>query len=421
MVKLLGVIMKRALLIFLLGWFCSNTYTNDIFLVSDGSRLFIVNKSGDRIEGPIRIITGSSSNLRFYYANTAVIQKHDDRKYYLINSSGEWLYSSEKELYPASDYRVWRKEGDSTWVLVDFSGKIYFTADLAPRYFVIPFQNDISIVTESDQSKIIDENGNVLEIIPYLFNPGGVGFLPWNNEGYFLAIDYSKGWSPGVFWYTIINSTFEAQFPVKQLSFPGFVSEGVFFSYIAPLSGAYITIDGDYILTDKNINYGSWFAEDLAPVSMQGRLFKDFIDKDGNIILNGQELGIYDANPFNEGLASVSIRESDSQLMRNVEWDNANEDPGLWGAIDPDGNWVIEPQFPYSFFFHRGLAYIQVDVKYTSEPLKSRGSEFGYATRTLLINKFGEIVWDSLPYNIEILEMVDAELVDDGYPVLTQN
>jgi len=67
-----------------------------------------------------------------------------------------------------------------------------------------------------------------------------------------------------------------------------------------------------------------------------------FIDPQGNYVINPQ---FDSASSFSEGLAAVRVGDGDT---------------GKWGFIDPQGNYVINPQFDYASSFSEGLAAVRV-------------------------------------------------------------
>ena len=404
-------------------------FSEQVFLVTAtaASDLYIINSKGEEIEGPVRYTGGHILNQRFYTGPTAIVQKKADRRYYVISNEGEWLFSSDKELRPASLNRVWEKASRNVWNLLDFDGNVVFEAKILNNWEINPFENGLSVVSEEKESIVIDEDGKIKTRMKNLAEMAFPGFVPYQNEDYILMSNTIKPWEPGIFWYTFVSLDGKPAFPEMWLSFPGPLSEGLFFAR-QNNGGNFFDLNGEKIYERNKLRYGSWFSEGLAPVlfgeNADEGYYRDFIDHEGNIVISGEELGIYDAVPFSEGLAAVSIKKSELALYSNREWDNTNDKQGLWGAIDHNGNWVIEPQFPSSFLFHRGLGYVCVHYKFTNNYLKEAGKEYNTAgTRTLVIDKTGKIVWDSLEHLQEqviegnTLYDMGYEILDTGYPI----
>ena len=117
------------------------------------------------------------------------------------------------------------------------------------------------------------------------------------------------------------------------------------------------------------------FNEGLASVSIDGKW--GFIDTTGYMVIKPQ----FDrADYFFEGLASVNIDgkwgfiDKTDKIVIEPQFDNTNgvnffeglanvkiEDK--WGFIDKTGEIVIEPRFDYAFIFSEGLAKVEIDGK----------------------------------------------------------
>jgi hypothetical protein len=82
----------------------------------------------------------------------------------------------------------------------------------------------------------------------------------------------------------------------------------------------------------------------------------DFMDQAGNFLFGEKKL--FDARPFSEGLAAVTLYGSYSE----------------WGYIDTSGKMVIEPFYDYTEGFHEGRAAVRVNL---SKPVECRGLSQG--------------------------------------------
>lgn len=127
----------------------------------------------------------------------------------------------------------------------------------------------------------------------------------------------------------------------------------------------------------------------LAPMWSSSGEKLGFVDQNGRMVIEPQFTG-NGLQPFEDGLAAVSIRENDKLRV---------------GYIDEDGKWIIPPKFNHGLHFCGGLAPVAV------------GELWGY------INKSGEMV---IPAKYEVADAFDAGIAsvvekDDNeqlYPAL---
>lgn len=158
---------------------------------------------------------------------------------------------------------------------------------------------------------------------------------------------------------------------------------------------AYID-DQMQIVVDFSYAEAQPFGDGLAAVKISDRW--GYIDVDGQLAIDPKFIS---AGVFNEGLAPVRLASNQfgyantqGELAISEQFDAARpfyeeravvQQDGLWGVIDRQGNWVVQPTFIEMGNFDRGLARI-IDVRPTAD---NDGEErfSGY------INRDGAIVW----------------------------
>lgn len=98
------------------------------------------------------------------------------------------------------------------------------------------------------------------------------------------------------------------------------------------------------------------FAGDRALIRM-GENY-GFIDTSGNLVIDAR---FSLANDFCDGMSSVEVTAGRKRL---------------WGVLDPNGNWLVEPKFLYALAPRKGLCFFETD------------KTIGY------VNAAGESVWE---------------------------
>lgn len=139
---------------------------------------------------------------------------------------------------------------------------------------------------------------------------------------------------------------------------------------------------------------------DPGPIKVRHNKTYGFIDHDGKVLIDF----IYEeADIFEDGIARVAIR-SDSGDLR-------------WGAIDENGEYLIEPKYNTLLAFSEGLAlagedkmvgYIDRQGNQIIAPTFSRGSSFengravvDYSGVQQIINAKGDVLYPAVPERLE--------------------
>lgn len=345
------------------------------------------------------------------------------REWALLTHDGKWLYRSDKEIRPASYTRVWERVNDITWRLIDFQGKEYFrvqpkrdTREGVPPYFdedALPyFDGGIAIIAiNGPKSIIINEYGTVigetyLWISTSIFNP----IYSYIEDGVAIGLDVRPPFDSGVLKkYALFNIDGQEVKKIQEYGYIDMFSEGkLFFSQDG---GNYLRTDGTTMFSENILSYGHWFSEGLAAVAFKGSTYYSYIDHEGNTVIDGERLGITDANPFTDGLACVSVAPTKRLIVRNFEW--GTKQGGLWGVIDKKGNWVIKPKYPVSFMYNRGLALLITNYTWTFGS-ESQVKRILPGKRYVYIDKKGNIIWDSLKQDYS--ETIDKfRVIDQGF------
>ncbi|RMH78883.1 MAG: hypothetical protein D6680_00865 [Cyanobacteria bacterium J007] len=131
----------------------------------------------------------------------------------------------------------------------------------------------------------------------------------------------------------------------------------------------------DETLEDRYVVRGQWrlafppsrggfreFREGLSPYYWEGKY--GYLNRNGDRVIPHQFVS---ADLFDEGLAAVSIPNEEVLRSRETDFEgNAipAENEELWGYIDREGNWVIQPQLHEARRFSEGLAVVKIDGRY---------------------------------------------------------
>lgn len=414
-----------AILIFLLAGLCAE----EIYEVRLPSGMAFINKKGEMVIGPVKSFNGGYSwglNTGFYGIPIAVLSNKEDNKYHLLSHDGKWLYESEKALVPASFDRVWEQVGEKTWRLIDFKMNEYIRVSLNNRFVLGVHSTDIgyfvdnqAVVVTKNGCIVIDKNGNKLSELPYI-QDGVIWHYPssYLDNGVFLGMHKDYPNDPLLF--ALQNTSGEVVFPATEIWPVGPPSEGKVF-----MGDGYVDTNGQRGKDGHGYFYGHHYTEGLAAVIIPGKKDPDhfyafFINHDGDIVINGEELGITDARPFSEGLASVSTRPAIPtndvrKAMDIFNYGKYMEEP--WGAIDKNGNWVIQAKYPEPFRFDRGLALMKIPYLYADDAGKFFGNISEKAIRYVYMDKNENVIYDSFKDSVRILSGVTRgfEVLNPGF------
>ncbi len=389
-----------------------------IYHVNLPNGVAFINRKGEIVINAIGSFTGGYAwglNTEFNGIGIAVLSDKKDKKYHLLTSEGEWLYSSDKALVPASYTRVWEQVGETVWRLIDFKKHEYFKIDLQREYRLAInnaaigyFSDGKAVVSTLQSSNVISENGQILATLPFLQN-NDVWFYPANylDDGIFVGFKKEDIDKPLLF--NIQTVTGDIVFPGKEIWPVGSPSEGKVF-----MGTGYVDAKGNRGKDGSGYFYGHHYTEGLAAVIMPGRNDPDhfyayYINHNGEIVIDGEKLGLTDARPFSDGLACVSTRPPVPTKNIRKAMDIFNDNPftreqnkeGLWGAIDKTGKWVIKPKYSNPFRFDRGLALLKFDYTYTTDSMVSMKIKPLTTSRYVYIDKNGKVVYDSMTTAIE--------------------
>lgn len=410
--------MKRVFLLFLLTVLSISIYAEPIYHVNLPNGVAFINRKGEIVIDPVKSFTTGYSwglNTEFNGIRIAVLSDKKDNKYHLLTSEGEWLYSSDKALVPASYTRVWEQVSETIWRLIDFTKHEYFRIDLQREYRLAInnaaigyFQNGRAVVSALKSSNVISEDGQIVATLPFQQN-SDVWFYPgkYLDDGIYVGFQKEDTDKPLLF--NIQTVTGDVVFPGKEVWPVGSPSEGKVF-----MGTGYVDVNGKRGKDGSGYFYGHHYTEGLAAVIMPGRkdpahFYAYYINHDGEIVIDGEELGLTDARPFSDGLACVSTRPPVPTNNIRKAMDIFNDNPftshlykeGLWGAIDKTGKWVIKPKYPDPFRFDRGLALLKFNYTYTTDSMVTMKINPLTTNRYVYIDKKGKVVYDSMTTAIE--------------------
>ena len=165
------------------------------------------------------------------------------------------------------------------------------------------------------------------------------------------------------------------------------------------------------VLANKEFDDARSFAEDLAPVEIDGMW--GYINKEAEMVIVPR---FNDAWSFSDGLAAVQVKnkygfiDKTGELVIKPKFSDAGVfSEGLcvaqnklkYGFIDKSGHWVIKPKFIMAGEFNNGLALVTI-MNISLKILWDRGDfmKSGY------INKQGKFIWG--PNASEIPEGFEA-------------
>jgi hypothetical protein len=434
---MVGGMMKRIVIIVLLLAFSFGIHAEPVYHVNLPHGVAFINRNGDVVIDAIGSFLDGYAwglNTEFNGIGIAVLSDKRDNKYHLLTSDGEWLYASEKVLVPASYTRVWEQVSETVWRLINFDGEEYYKIDLGQDFSITRrdlgyFVEGKAVVTDNTGSKVISENGDVVAMFPYRQNSG-----LWYYPGEYL--------DSGIFVGTNGN-LMENSLQFAVLSIDGKVIYGPASANnvwpVGPPSEGKVFMRPGYVDTNGNRGkdgsgyfYGHHYTEGLAAVIMPGRKDPDhfyayYINHDGEIVIDGEKLGLTDARPFSDGLAAVSTRPPVPTSNIRKAMDIFNDNPftshlykeGKWGAIDKTGKWVIKPKFPDPFRFDRGLALLKFDYSYTTDSMVKMNLKPLTTSRYVYIDKKGKVVYDSFKTAIEQFtsSVKTWRVVDPGFVI----
>ncbi len=422
--------MKRIFIVAVLAVLSFSIYAEPIYHVNLPNGVAFINRKGEIVIDAISSFLDGYAwglNTEFNGIGIAVLSDKKDKKYHLLTSDGEWLYASEKALVPASYTRVWEQVNETVWRLIDFDGEEYYRIDLGKDFSTTDlgyFVEGKAVVTDDTGCKVISENGDVVASLPYR-QRSELWYYPgkYLDSGIFVGsngnlMDKSLRFAVATINGQIIYGP-DKVWPV------GVPSEGKVF-----MGTGYVDVKGNRGKDGSGYFYGHHYTEGVAAVIMPGRNDPDhfyayYINHDGEIVIDGEKLGITDARPFSDGLAAVSTRPPVPTNNVRKAMDIFNDNPftshlykeGLWGAIDKNGKWVIKPKFPDPFRFDRGLALLKFDYTFTYDTVtydkmkfKSDEGEVVKGVRYVYIDKKGKVVFDTIA-NLE--QYLDG--YSDGY------
>ena len=103
---------------------------------------------------------------------------------------------------------------------------------------------------------------------------------------------------------------------------------------------------------------------------------------------------------------TLTSKNKEVYIRRNIREPLAVEVDGKWGLIDKTGAWVFEPKCENVISFSEGLACVEIDGKYnhqyvTDRMLQDSEEEKNYASKNTLKRYF---LWDLGFINVEIEE-----------------
>jgi len=225
-----------------------------------------------------------------------------------------------------------KPDGSTTWGYADQTGKMIINAQYSKCY---PFTKDGFAAIYDSYNRIyhfIDTTGRTLktEITDFKINDG----LGFDIEGFsngLVAIKANGKWG-------YLNTSGKLAIPLKYDEASEFNS-GVAVTKISKKFIVINTSGEEFEVTEPTIIEVKHFSENLAPYRSISKSF-GFIGKDGKIAILAQY-------------------ESVGYFVNGLAWAKKN---GFIGFINPNGEWVIKPQFTAakSFDAVSGLARIKI-------------------------------------------------------------
>ena len=305
----------------------------------------------------------------------------------LIDHTGRWVLSprfSAIRFAMDEPERFWARNRE-TWFLIDRSGTVLFETECAE---ISAFSEGLAVVKCGDRTVVIDDRGierfspsdlGVTVTVPNSFRNGRLNFFPpewragYNHMGFFDP-DGNVAIAPT---YSVARA--DVRF-----------SEGYFAVLLRPEDaggrdpGRFMTLDWEPAFGDRRWVDVRPFSEGLAAVAVRGsdrRLLWGFINRYGEMVIEPQ---FPDVERFSEGLAAVAVEIDPSpHAFRR----------GRWGAIDATGELVMNPIFARPFVIHSGAAMIM--EPYDTGRVLSNGQRVE-SQRPIFINRYGDIIWDTL-------------------------
>lgn len=336
--------------------------------------------STDKSENPDDTMT--EYQKLFQYGPLLVTDENYNWGY--IDESGEYVIEpifSKANPFGSNGLATVQETDSELWGIIDSSGNYV----IEPMYAHLGtgFQDGLLSAREPGcDAGYIDESGE------YVIEPQFTAAYNFNNG--FARVSSQPMLDNGVYLMGYIDTSGKR---ITEDIFP--VAEDFRGDRACVQMGGYTGGTYGYIDTTGNVAIeplytgADGFSNGVAFVSIKdaaGGETRSLIDKEGNVIYSGSD---YSHGHFNSGLCPVSTTHNEYDYTdtdyvylnpdgeavlpkEGAPYENAYDfqeeyaavmdaESHLWGYIDTEGNWVVQPQYVKAFSYQKGVAFVATD------------------------------------------------------------